>query len=93
MLERTRAASNGDPRAVKVKTPEEKWGAVLEGALYMHGCVDAIGLPPIYTALAATPKEGKRIALQGLYQTCSNAPGAATSISPVCLPSTAPGIL
>ena len=41
MLERTRAASNGDPRAVKVKTPEEKWGAVLEGALYMHGCVDA----------------------------------------------------
>ena len=41
MLERTRAASDGAPRAVRVKTPEEKWGAVLEGALHMHGCVDA----------------------------------------------------
>ena len=41
MLERTCAASNGAPRAVRVKTTEEKWGAVLEGALHMHGCVDA----------------------------------------------------
>ena len=54
----------------------------------MHGCVDASGLPPVYAALAATPKERERIALQGLYQTRANAPGAATSILPVCLPST-----
>ena len=46
MLERTCAASDGAPRAVKVKTPEEKWGVVFEGALRMHGCVDASGLPP-----------------------------------------------
>ena len=26
--------------------------------------------------------------MQGLYQTCTNSPGAATSIPPVCLPST-----
>ena len=56
MLEHTRAASNGAPRAVRVKTPEEKWGAVLEGALRMHGCVDASGLPPVYAALATTQK-------------------------------------
>ena len=67
MLEPTRAASDGAPRAVRVKTPEEKWGAVLEAALRMHGCVDASGLPPVYAALAATPKGGERIALQGLY--------------------------
>ena len=30
----------------------------------------------------------ERIALQGLYQTRANAPGAATSIPPVCLSST-----
>ena len=60
----------------------------MEGALRMHGCVDASGLPPVYTALAATPKGGERISLQGLYQTRANAPGVATSIPPVCLPST-----
>ena len=60
MLERTRAASDSVPRAVRVKTPKEKWGAVLEGALRMHGCIDASGLPPVYAALAATPKGGGR---------------------------------
>ena len=84
-LDRTRAASDSAPRAVRVKTPEEKWGAVLEGALRIHGCVDASGLPPVYAALAATPKGGERIALQGIYQTCANAPDAATSIPSVCL--------
>ena len=59
MLERTRAASDGAPRAMRVKTPQEKWGAVLEGALHIHGCVDARGLPPVYAALAVTPKGGK----------------------------------
>ena len=54
MLERTRAASDGAPRAVRVKNMEERWGAVLEGALRMQGCVDASGLPPVYAALAAT---------------------------------------
>ena len=88
MLERTHAASDGAPRAVRVKNPEEKWGAVLEGALRMHGYVGARGLPPVYTALAATPKGGERIALQGLYQTSTNAHGAATTILPVYLPST-----
>ena len=44
MLERTRVASDGAPRALRVKTPEERWGAVLEGALRIHGCVDASGL-------------------------------------------------
>ena len=88
MLERTRAASDGAPRAIRIKTPKERWGSVLEGVLRMHGCVDASGLPPVYAALAATPKGGERIALQGLYQTCTNAPDAATSIPPVCLPST-----
>ena len=63
-------------------------GGVLEGALHMHGCVDASGLPPVYSALAATPKGGERIAFQGLYQTRANAPDAATSILPVCLTST-----
>ena len=29
MIERNRSASNGAPRAVRVKTPEEKWGALL----------------------------------------------------------------
>ena len=87
MLERTCAASDGSPRAVRVKTPEDKWGAVLEGALRMYGCVDASGLPTVYAALVATPKGGERIALQGLYQTRVNAPDAATSIPPVCLPS------
>ena len=33
MLERTRVASNASPRVLRVKTPEESWGAVLEGAL------------------------------------------------------------
>ena len=88
MLEHTRVASNGAPRVVRVKTPEEKWGAALEGALCMHGCIDASGLPPVYSALAATPNGGERIALQGLYQTRANVPGAATSIPLVCLPST-----
>ena len=88
MLERTRAASNGAPRAVKVKTPQEKWGVVLEGALCMQGCLDANGLPSVYAALATTPKGGENIALQGLYQTRANAQGAATTIPPVCLPST-----
>ena len=54
----------------------------------MHGCVDASRLPPVYAALAATPKGGERITLQGLYQTRANAPDAATSIPLVCLPST-----
>ena len=58
MLKHTRAASDDAPRAVRVKTTEEKWGAVLEGVLCMHGCVDASSLPPVYTALAATPKGG-----------------------------------
>ena len=56
ILEHTRAASDGAPRAVRVKTPEEKLGEVLEGALPMHGYVDASGLPPVYAALADTPK-------------------------------------
>ena len=75
-------------RAVRVKTPEEKWGPVLEGALRMHGCIDASGLPPVYAALVATMKGGERIALQGLYQNRTNAHGAAMTILPVCLPST-----
>ena len=83
ILERTRAAIDGAPKAVRVKKPEEKWGAVFEGALRMHGCVDASGLSPMYAALAATPNGGERIALQGLYQTRTNAPGAATPIPPV----------
>ena len=86
--ERTRAASNCAQKAMRVKTLEEKWGAVLEGALHMHGCVDASGLPPVYAALATTPKGGERIVLQGLYQTLTNVHGAATTILPVCLPST-----
>ena len=53
----------------------------------MHGCVDVSRLPPVYAALAATPKGGERIALQGLYQTRANAPDAAMSIPSVCLPS------
>ena len=73
MLERIRAASDGTPRAIRIKTPEERWGAVLERALRMHGCVDASGLPPVCAALAATPKGGERITLQGLYQTRANA--------------------
>ena len=88
MLERTHVASDGAQRALRVKTPDERWGAVLEGALRIHGCVDASGLPPVYAALAATPKGGERIVLQGLYQTRVNAEGAATTIPPVCLPST-----
>ena len=86
MIKRTHVASDGAPRAVRIKMPEEKWGAVLEGAIRMHGCVDASGLPPVYAALAATPKGGERIALQGLYQTRVNVPDAATPIPPVCLP-------
>ena len=54
----------------------------------MHGCVDASGLLLVDAALAATPKGGERIVLQGLYQTRTNAQGAATPIPPVCLPST-----
>ena len=88
ILERTRVASDGAARELKVKTPEEIWGEMLEGALHIHGCVDASGLPPVYAALAATPKGGKRIALQGFYQTRVNAQGAATTIPPVCFPST-----
>ena len=88
MLERTCAASGGAPRAIQIKNPEERWRAGLEGALRMHGCMDASGLPLVYAALAATPKGGERIALQGLYQTRANTPDAATSILPVCLPST-----
>ena len=45
----------------------------MEVALRMHGYVDASGLPPVYAALAMTPKGGERIALQGLYQTHVNA--------------------
>ena len=67
MLKSTCVASNVAPRALRVKTPEERWGAVLEGALCIHGCVDDSGLPPVYAALAATPKGGERIALQGFY--------------------------
>ena len=33
-------------------------GVVLEGALSIHGCMDASGLPPVYAALAVTPKGG-----------------------------------
>ena len=88
MLKRTCAASEGAPRELRVKTPEERWGAVLEGALNMHGCVDASGLPPVYSALAAAQKRGERILLQGLYQTRANAQGAETSIPPVCIPFT-----
>ena len=33
-------------------------GVVLEGALCIHGYVDASGLPPVYAALAVTPKGG-----------------------------------
>ena len=45
MLESTRAARDSAPTSVRVKTPKERWGAVLKGALCMHGCVDAGGLP------------------------------------------------
>ena len=72
MLERTRVASDGAPRALRVKTPEERWEAVLEDALHIHGCVDDSGLPPVYAALAATPKGGEKIALQGIYKTHVN---------------------
>ena len=88
ILERTCAASDADPKVLRVKTPEERWGTVLEGALCIHGCVDDSGLPPVYTTLAATPKKGERIALQGLYQTRTNAKSAAMTILTVCLPST-----
>ena len=88
MLKRTGVASDAAPRLCRVKTPEERWGAVLEGSLRIHGCVDASGLPPVYAALSSTPKGGERIALQDLYQTRVNAKGAATTILPVCLPST-----
>ena len=54
----------------------------------MHGCMDASGLPPVYDALAAIPKGGERIVLQGLYQTRANAPDTVTYILNVCLPST-----
>ena len=54
----------------------------------MHGCMYASGLPPVYATLVATPKGGERISLQGLYQTRANVLDAATSIPPVCLPST-----
>ena len=64
MLERTRVVCDAAPKAVSVKTLEERWGAVLEGALRIHGCVDASDLPPVYATLAATPKGGERIALQ-----------------------------
>ena len=60
MLERTRAESDGAPRAVRVKKPEEKWGEVLEGALCMYRCVDTSGLPLVYAALVATAKGGGR---------------------------------
>ena len=56
--------------------------------IHMHRWVDASGLPPVYAALATTPKGGERIALQGLYQNRVNAHGAATSIPPVYLSST-----
>ena len=42
----------------------------------------------MYTALATKLKGGERITLQGLYQTCAKTQGAATTIPPVCLPST-----
>ena len=86
MLECTRAVSDGAPRAVRIKIPEEIWGAVLEGVLRMHDCVNASGLTPVYTVLAAKPKGVERIALKGLYQTRANTTDAATSIPPVCLP-------
>ena len=60
----------------------------MEGALRMYRCVDPSGLLPVYAALAATPKGGERIALQGLYQIRVNAQGAAATIPPVYLPST-----
>ena len=66
ILKRTYGASDDAPRDVRVKTPKEIWGAVLEGALRMYGFVDDSNLPPVYAALAATPKGGQRIALQGL---------------------------
>ena len=58
MLVRNRVASDSAPRALRAKTPEERWEAVLEGALRIHGCVDASVLPPVYAALAPTPKGG-----------------------------------
>ena len=88
MLERTRVASKGFPRALRVKTLDERWESVLEGVLRIHGYMDASGLPPVYAALATTPKGGERIALQCLYQTRVNAQGPATTILHVCLPST-----
>ena len=88
MLERTSVASDAAPRVLRVKTPEERRGAVLEGALRIHGCVDASVLPLVYATLAATLKGEERIVLQGLYQTHANSKGAATTIPSVCLPST-----
>ena len=71
-----------------METLEKRLGEVLEGALRIHECVDASVLPPVYATLAMTPKGGERIALQDLYQTHANAQVAATTIPPVCLPST-----
>ena len=58
MFDCTCVASDAAPRVMRLKTPEERWGAVLDGALRIHGCVDASGLPLVYAALAATPKGG-----------------------------------
>ena len=58
MLERTRVASDAAPKVLGVKTPEKRWGAVLEGALRIYGCMDDSGLPLVYATLAATPKGG-----------------------------------
>ena len=44
-LKRTHVASGCAPRALRVKTPEERCGGVLAGALRIHGCVDASGVP------------------------------------------------
>ena len=88
VLERTRVARNSAPNLLRLKILEEMWGAVLEGALRIHGCVDSSGLPSVYAAFAATPKGGERITLQGIYQTRANAKGTATTIPTVCLPST-----
>ena len=58
---------------------------MLEGALRIHGCVDASGLPPVYTTLAATPKGGGDRVAGSLSDPCKRE-GAATTMPSVCLP-------
>ena len=59
MLERTRVASDGAPRALRVKKPEERWEAVLEDALHIHRCVDDSRHPLVSRQVQRTPVGGR----------------------------------